>query len=141
MIQLEKSGYVTGVLNMASSSSKKLDKSYIDATVMGKKNYHKSFTEFYEIPNAILNLKEIDKTFEDILIEWLDNKKLVKDAKNWVEYSIGASSKVYAVENEEKLIKELERSNGGISEFEYIEKIYFIEFKRTMVCLMLGHNE
>ena len=140
MILLEKSGYATGILNMASSSSKKLKKSYIDATVLGKKNFLDSFTNFYEIPNAIINLEESTMTLESILTEWLDSKKLVKDSIKWLEYSLGNSSKVYEVKNEKIVFPELECRHGGISEFDVIEKMYFVEFKRTVVCLMLGHN-
>lgn len=126
---------------MASSISKNIGPSYVVVDCFDKDNYKKEFSKYYEIEEDDIKLVESNLTMKDILFAWFGKEEInITDSLlYWVERNSGKSIKVYECSN--KLHKLLSRSDGGVSEFYFVEDIYFIEFDEVIMCFMLGNNE
>lgn len=140
-MQTNKSSYLTGLANMASSLSKEIGPSYIEVDCFDKKNYQKEFQEYYEIKENI-ELIETNLKLENILSFWLGkDRNIIESLIHWTSCAIGNPIKVYKLENENKILNKLSRSEGGLGPFYTTEEIYFIEFKNDMTCFMIGNDE
>ncbi|MEE3342723.1 MAG: hypothetical protein VZS44_01375 [Bacilli bacterium] len=136
------SSYLTGLTNLASSISSYIGPSFIEVDCMYKKDYKKSFANKYKIKEELIELEETNKTLEQILASWLgtDEKKLLESLLYWINLEIGNPIKVYTIKNN-KLLDSLGRCDGGISMFYLMDDMFFVEFKKYMVCFTMGNNE
>ena len=134
------SSYLTGITHLASSLSKNIGPSFIEADCFKKQKYKDDFSKYYEVPKEKIKVKETDKTIQDIFEIWLwKDSKLIDNMLYLINYELGSPSKVYEINKE--VINALSRSDGGISSFYTAEEGYFIEFEKYMVCFTIGNNE
>ncbi len=135
------SSYISGLMNLASSISKTISKSYIQADCFEKKNYQKSFTTMYEIPEDVFHLKEYNKDLEKLLRELLgNNKDLIEGLLHWLSLEIGTVKKIYTVDDN-KALSFIGGETGGYGPFYFCEDVYFIETDRLVLCLLIGNDE
>ena len=125
--------YVSGLLDMASFN---LGPSYTQAFCMDLNNYIESFAKMYNVSSNLIQLQKINcdlsKFFGDILC--LD-EKAVKTLVYWITTECGNCLRIHSSNN-----NELINSLCGKT-FYFLEDIYFIEFEKETVCLMIGNNE
>ncbi len=133
-------GYVEGLFHMASSLSKNIGPSYIRATVYNKEDFVGEFSKNYKINKKYLNILPTKKTLEDILHEWLDDKKIEERLLYWLNLKIGKENKVLS-SDDARIIDVLSGSEKGLSGFYTLEDIYFIEYEEFYFILMMGNNE
>ena len=141
MLNTNKSLYITGLTNMATSLSKNIGPSYVVVDCFDKDNYKKEFAKYYEIKEGDIKLVESNLTMREILLEWFgeEESNITDSLLYWIKRDSGKSLKVYEYTN--NLDELLSRSDGGVSEFYIVEDIYFIEFNEVMMCFILGNNE
>ena len=118
-------GYLTGLLNMASSLSDYIGPSYIKVNCYEKKKFKKEFSEIYKI-----NKEEIN------LIECFQDKKMVDSITYWFNVTIRGDKKVYLAE--EKLVNILDSKRN---DFYSLDDLFFVECKKYMFVFLLGNNE
>ncbi len=88
-----------------------------------------------------MKLRESKYTMKDILLSWFgkDETNIKDSLLYWIEFDSGKAIKVYEYTN--NLDELLSRSEGGVSNFYFVEDIYFIEFDNVIMSFILGNNE
>ncbi len=138
----DQSLYVSGLVNMASSVSKTISKSYLQADCFEKKNYQSAFTNMYEVPEDIFHLEKYNKSLEKLLKELLgDDKKLIEGLMHWIHMEAGDAGDIYTIPYTSKVLELLGAETGGYGPFYMVENVYFIECDRLVICLLLGNDE
>ena len=134
--------YISGLVNMASSCSKKISHSYLQADCYEKKDYVKSFLSMYEIPEDIFHLIEYKHDLEHLLKDLLGtNKDLIEGLLHWLHMEIGDVVKIYTVPEDNKVTEYIGAEYNGYGPFYFCEDLYFIETDRMIVCLLIGNDE
>ena len=138
---LNKSLYITGLTHMASSLSKNIGPSIVEVDCFDKNNFDEEFAKSYNIKKEDVKLKESKYTMKDILLSWFgkDETNITDSLLYWIEFDSGKAIKVYEYTN--NLDELLSRSEGGVSNFYFVEDIYFIEFDTVIMSFILGNNE
>jgi len=134
------SSYVEGLFKMASSLSKNMGPSYINASIYSKDTFIEKFSKNYQIDKKYLNLFPTKRSLEDVLHEWLNDKKIEESLIYWLETEIGKNIKTLS-SDDARIIDVLSGSENGLSGFYTLEDIYFIEYDEFYLVLMLGNNE
>ena len=129
-------GYLTGLLNMASSLSDYIGPSYIKVNCYEKKNFKKEFSEIYKINKEELNLIETENSIETTLLDWFQDKKMVDSITYWFNVTIRGDKKVYLAED--KLVNILDSKRN---DFYSLDNLFFVECKKYMFVFLLGNNE
>ena len=136
------SSYVDGLVNMASSCSEYMMPSYMRAICFKKKDFKKSFCNFYKIPEKELEIIETSLTLKDFIIQSFgNNKEIIEGLTHWLHIEAGDPKKILTVPNNSKVLNLLSGSDGGISGFYFVEDIYFIEFNKMVICFIIGNDE
>lgn len=131
------SSYVSGLVNMASSCSKQIGLSYVDADCFELKDYKKEFTKAYKIKEKELVLEELNQSFEDLLINIFGNdKSLIEGLCHWIQMTAGKVNKIL-IPNENSNITE-RLSN---TPFFFLEDLFFIECEKMVICFLIGNDE
>ena len=96
---------------------------------------------YKEMNEKDVKLKESKYTMKDILLSWFgkDETNITDSLLYWIEFDSGKAIKVYEYTN--NLDELLSRSEGGVSNFYFVEDIYFIEFDTVIMSFILGNNE
>lgn len=132
--------YLTGLTNLASSISKNIGPSYMESDCFKKENYIKEFSKYYGIDEQDILLKKYNITLEEFFKTYLGPNKLLLDSLiYWIEYTLGTPQNIYTAND--KLLELISRNNKGISPFYTLEDIIYVEFKKYIVCFMIGNNE
>lgn len=141
MLNINKSLYITGLTHMASSLSKNIGPSFVEVDCFDKNNFDEEFAKSYNIKKEDVKLKESKYTMKDILLSWFgkDETNITDSLLYWIEFDSGEAIKVYEYTN--NLDELLSRSEGGVSNFYFVEDIYFIEFDTVIMSFILGNNE
>ena len=106
--------YISGLVNMASSCSKKISHSYLQADCYEKKDYVKSFLSMYEIPEDIFHLIEYKHDLEHLLKDLLGtNKDLIEGLLHWLHMEIGDVVKIYTVPEDNKVTEYIGAEYNG----------------------------
>ena len=138
----DQSLYISGLMNMASSCSKTIGCSYIQADCFEKSNYRKKFATMYEIPEDIFHLEEYNDSLENLLIELLGNdKRLIDGLIHWLHMEAGDVGKIYTVPEDTKVLELIGAESGGYGPFYFCDNLFFIETDRMVVCLLIGNDE
>ena len=137
------SSYISGLTNMASSCSNEIGPSYISADCFNKKNFKKEFSKYYKIPIECIKIEESKKTLEQVFSEWLGKKgdDIIENLLYWIKLCVGEPIKTFDLSEDSNLINILSRCDNGISEFYFVEDVFFVEYKEYMVCFIIGNNE
>ena len=141
MLNINKSLYITGLTHMASSLSKNIGPSFVEVDCFDKNNFDEEFAKSYDIKKEDVKLRESKYTMKDILLSWFgkDETNITDSLLYWIEFDSGEAIKVYEYTN--NLDELLSRSEGGVSNFYFVEDIYFIEFDTVIMSFILGNNE
>ena len=129
-------GYLTGLLNMASSLSQNIGPSYVKVNCYEKKTFKKEFCDFYEIKKEEINLIDTEQSLETTLLDWFQDKKMVESITYWFNLTIRGDKKVYLAE--EKLINILDSKR---KDFYSLDDLFFVECKKYIFVFLLGNNE
>ena len=90
--------YVSGLVNMASSCSKKIGLSYAEADCFEVNDYKKEFARLYKIDENDLDLDELNISFEQLLkIVFGEDKDLIDGLVHWIGFVAGDVKKVLTV--------------------------------------------
>ncbi len=131
------SSYISGLVNMASSCSKQIGLSYVDADCFELKDYKKEFSKIYEINENELILEELNQSFEEFLTNLFgDNKDLIEGLSHWIKLTVGKVNKILTV-NEKSNITE----NISNIPFFFLDELYFIECEKMVICFLIGNDE
>lgn len=131
------SSYVSGLVNMASSCSKQIGLSYVDADCFELKDYKKEFSKIYEINENELILEDLNQTFEEFLTNLFgSNKDLIDGLIHWINFNIGKPNKVLTLKDN-NILNKLSKN----SPFFFLEDIFFIECEKIVICLLIGNDE
>ena len=118
-------GYVRGIFNMASSSSKLISMSYIEAYCYDKKNFNDEFSKDFKIKKFNINL-----TNKEYLNNYLE-KEIIDNALYWIKFQLGDVLKYYVMDN----------LNVRNTTFYTVDDIIVLEYNKYIVCLIIGNNE
>ena len=128
------SGYLEGLLNMASSLSDYIGPSYIKVDCYNKKDFKEEFCKNYEIKEFNMIKKE-EKLYSP-LFNWLNDKKLVESIIYWFEIHVHGEKQVYYPD--ESLINILDDKR---KDFYSLDDMFFVETKKYIFVFLLGNNE
>lgn len=121
---------------MASSISKNIGPSLVDAICFDKKDFKEEFKKYYNLKSNIeLNLG--DEKLKEKLMSWFNDSKIVESILYLSK--IDPKEKIYNMNN--KIIEELSGYNKGISGFYIVEDIFLIEDNNEVIVFILGNNE
>ncbi|MBR2678816.1 MAG: hypothetical protein IKE63_05315 [Bacilli bacterium] len=135
------SNYVSGLVNMASSVSKYIGPSYLQADCYELKDYVDDFCAMYEIPKDIVHLEEYKHSLEELLKSILGTSEgLIEGLLHWLHREIGEVKKIYTVPDN-KVLELIGAETGGYGPFYFCEDLYFIETDKMVLCLLLGNDE
>lgn len=138
----DSSNYISGLFNMASSVSKTIGASYIQADCFEKKNYKSSFLTMYEIPEDIFHLEEYNNDLEHLLKDLLgNNKDLIEGLLHWLHMEIGDVKKIFTLPEDTKVLEFIGAETGGYGPFFFCDDLYFVETDRMVVCILIGNDE
>jgi hypothetical protein len=119
------SGYVDGLVNMASSVSKKIGLSYIRGYCFKKDIFKSEFSKEFKIKK--FNLESSNKEYLNIYLE--DN--LIDILNYWIKIRFGDVINYYTIDN-------LDIKN---TLFYIVDDIIVLEYNDYMLCLIIGNNE
>ena len=137
------SNYVAGLVNMASSCSKTMGPSYVDADCFSRENFEDEFANLYNVNKDEIKLTEINKSFRDVLSDLFgtDTYGLIDGLEHWIHMKAGDSIKLYRISEDCRLSELLSGDNGGCGAFFFMEDIFFFEFEKMVICFMIGNDE
>ena len=137
------SNYVAGLTRMASSCSRIMGPSYVDAGCYELGDYKKEFANSYKIKEEDINLIEVNKSFRQFLEDIFGNDVpgLVDGLEHWIHMEAGDSVKIWNTADDSELEEKLGGESGGRSSFYFVEDIFFIEFEKMVICFMIGNDE
>ena len=129
------SGYLRGLMHMASYFSKNIGPSYFEVDAFDKNTFMEDFKKQYGVD---LPLFESPKTFKEELSETFGDqeKAIVESIIYYMGFQLEEPTKVLRLKDN-SLYEKIERK----SIFSYLEDIFFVEFEECMVCYMVGNNE
>ena len=131
------SSYVSGLVNMASSCSKQIGLSYVDADCFELKDYKKEFSKIYEINENELILEDLNLSFGEFLTNLFgENKDLIEGLIHWINFNIGKPNKLLTLKDN-NILDKLSKD----SPFYFLEDIFFIECEKIVICLLIGNDE
>jgi len=134
--------YLEGLVNMASSCSKRIGLSYMDAMCFPKNNYISSFSKYYDVPLEEVSFHQSNISFKKKLISILgDDKKLIDGLIFWIEKEAGECKHIYELDDNSKLRILLSRSDGGCGAFYFLEDVFMVEFDKMIIYFMYGNDE
>jgi len=119
------SEYIDGLVNMASSFSKKIGLSYISGYCFKKDNFNNEFSNHFKIKS--FNLEPSNSDYLNIYLE--DN--LIDAFNYWINFKLGNIINYYTIDN-------LKIKN---TLFYIVDDIIVLEYNDYMICLIIGNNE
>ena len=126
----EDSLYLNGIFDMVSHN---MSVSYTDVLCFTKDNFLNTFLNIYKVKDKKLELVEEKNNLNNFLssIFGIKDKELDK-ILYLLEKECGKYNKIYTFKDK-KIYDYLDRN--------FLEDIYFIEFDKKVICLMIGNNE
>ena len=131
--------YIDGLIDMASSFSKKIYHSGIDSICFKNKNFESEFSKYYKIPLNNLNFIKENQTLKEILSLYLEDN-IVNNLIYFLEKDLGKETRISTIEDN-NILEKLSCFNKGKVPFYFIEGIYIIYYKEYVLCLVMGNNE
>lgn len=142
MYLVEESEYISGLVNMASSVSKYMGCSFMDATCFKKKDFLNSFSYFYNIDKKDIKIHETSITLEEFIKNYFgDNKELIDGLSFWISLKTGDLIHIYELDDDCKLCDLLSNSGYGKTPFYCVDDVIIIEFKKMTIAFIVGNNE
>ena len=142
MYLIEKSEYISGLVNMASSISKNMGCSFMDATCFKNNDFITSFSKFYNIHKEDIKIHESSDSLEDFIKKYFgDDKTLIDGLSYWMSLKMGEVKKIYEQDDDSKLNDLLSNSGYGKMPFYIVDDIVFIEFEKGTIAFIIGNNE
>ena len=134
--------YISGLTNMASSCSKKIGPSYVEAECYNLTDEKKYFAQHHEIKVKDMTKTELNITLKELLINIFGNDipKLIEGLLHWINIEAGPCLKIETIENM-KLIDSLGLSEKGTTPFYILDEIYIIKCKKMVIYLLIGNDE
>ena len=130
----EDSLYLNGIFDMVSHN---MSVSYTDILCLSKDNFLNTFLDLYKIKDKKIELVEENNNLKELLTSLFEIKdKELNRILYLLEKECGKYNKTYSFK-ENKIYDYLSRKTM----FYFLEDIYFIEFDKKVICLMIGNNE
>ena len=130
--------YINGLLDMASSSSSVIGRSYVQAKVFSKKKYIKEFCEGIKFRE--IELEKSKCSLVEIFEDWFGDEHLLATNLNYyITSRVSDVVNIYKLKNSSKVLDELSCRKYGYVYF--YEDLYFVEFDKCVICFILGNNE
>lgn len=131
------SSYISGLTNMASSCSKQIGLSYVDADCFELKDYKEEFAKIHKIDENELILEDLNQTFEEFLTNLFGNdKNLIEGLTHWINLIAGKANKVLTINQDSNITEKI--SNLP---FFFLDDLYFIECEKMVICFLIGNDE
>ena len=129
--------YVAGLTKMASSCSDWIGLSYMTAVCFDTKDFNKAFCSFYDMDK--ISYEESSLSLEELFTDIFgNNKSLVEGLCHWLRLEAGAFEKVYTVSDDSF---ESFASKNTRYPFYMLDDFYIVEFKKMMICFIIGNDE
>ena len=130
--------YITGLLDMASSTSDVIGRSYVQARVFDKKKYIKEFCDSIKFKN--IEVEKSKSSLIEIFEDWFGEEHLLATNLNYyITSRVSDVVNIYKLKNSSKVLDELScRKYGYVYDY---EDLYFVEFEKDVICFILGNNE
>ncbi len=130
----EDSLYLNGIFDMVSHN---MSVSYTDVLCFTKDNFLNTFLDLYKIKDKKIELVEENNNLKELLTSLFEIKdKELNRILYLLEKECGKYNKTYSFKDK-KIYDYLDRKTM----FYFLEDIYFIEFDKKVICLMIGNNE
>ena len=141
MIETGTTCYLSGLIDLTTSLSKKINPSFINVTCFKKNKFKENFSKYYKIPINKIKLNKSNKNIDKLLKSWLGNNKVVTNLIDIINKELDIPINTYIPTKDSKLDSLLSGYNRGLSGMYFVEEIYFIEYNNYMICYILGNNE
>ncbi len=142
MYLVDDSEYISGLVNMASSISKYMGCSYMDATCFKKKDFINNFSKFYKINEKEIKIHESSISLEKFIENFFGkDKELIDGLSYWITLKAGKLVKIYEQDDDCKLNDLLSNSGYGKAPFYFVEDVTIIEFEKMIIAFITGNNE
>ncbi len=141
MEEYEIDAYLKGLIDIVQFQSKKLSYSYIKPLCFKKNSFEKEFSKLYKIPKDKIKLKQRKTSLNRILNNWLGKNKNTNTLVKIIKKKLGDEINIYIPIKESNLGYLLAGEGKGYSGMFFIEDLYFIEYNKYIICLLLGNNE
>ena len=137
----DESLYVSGLVKMASTGSKNLGLSYVDAYCFDRSNYLTEFSSFFEIDD--IELEKSNLTDKELFNNLFDDNKKTDSLIHWLNILDGNCDNVKIIKEKyfSKTIESLSNYSGGLTMFYTVEDLYFLEYKTLTIVLIIGNDE
>ena len=130
--------YLTGITNLASSLSKKIGRSYINVNCYEKDKFLDEFSKRYRLKKERIVLEESNDSLNDFLKSCFEDWML-ESLNYYFNKDLGNEVKTYY--GSKDLISLMEGCNRGLCGFYFLDDLFFVEYDKYMICLLLGNNE
>ncbi len=135
------SSYVSGLVKMASTGSKNLGLSYVDAYCFDKKEYLKEFSSFFKIDD--IEVEDSGMSVKELFNNLFDDDKKTDALIHWLSIFDGKCNIINTIKEEyfSKTIESLSTYDGGLTMFYTVEDVYFLEYNTITIVLIVGNDE
>lgn len=125
--------YMDGLIKMASY---KMAPSYSKTICFNKKDYIQAFKKTYKLQEKMV-LEEIKEPLQEFFEKLMNIDKKASDALvHWITIDYGKINKIYTLKNDNAF-----NTVTRFSPFYFLENIYFLEFDKIVICIMIGNDE
>lgn len=130
--------YVSGIVDMATSMSKKIGYSYICVNCFDINSYKEGISLYYEIPLKNIKFTKVHKTLYEVFSMYFEDE-LLNNLLWLIKKDTDDELKVYRI-LEDEILSKLSCFNGGKLPFYMIEDFYIVLFKKYAICFVIGNN-
>ncbi len=137
----DESLYVSGLVKMASTGSKNLGLSYVDAYCFDKKDYLKEFSLFFEIDK--IEVEKSTMSDKELFNNLFGDNKKTDSLIHWLNILDGNYESIKIIKEKyfSKVTELLSNYSGGLTLFYTVEDVYFLEYKTLTIILIVGNDE
>ena len=144
MTKKERTGaYLAGLLDMASSQSEWIGRSYMESYCFDADDWRAEFARTFALREEDVQLLPSDQTLRQLLVQWLGGAqpKLTDSLLYYMQRCLGEAQAVWVLPQDSRLASKLGWSEDGKSPFYIAEDLFFAQFPQTVVCFVMGNNE
>ncbi|MBR2833920.1 MAG: hypothetical protein IKE75_05850 [Bacilli bacterium] len=135
----EFTAYINGLLDMASSVSKKMSYSYMRADCFNLSGYKKDFLKYYKISLEKLEIVKVSESLKNIFSLFFDDD-ILNNLLYLIKRDTGDEVNIYTVDDSD-FLDGLSCFKVGSFPFYTVEVVYLVEFWEYMICFVIGNNE
>ena len=140
---MSNSGYIDGLVTMATVTSRGGSYSYARAMCFSRKKWKAQFSEICGIPGEQLEFEKTGESAKDAF-RWAfveEDKRLEEDLFRLMRISLGDEEAVLRPVRPEELLDAGSGYEDGWGPFYILEEVFLILYRKDAVLVMVGNNE